>query len=438
MDKRSTKILIGCILCTMMVLALFLIVFRFSQLSCELVSLDPVQLASTQLAAFSKDSKPVRSHDETIIMKISAYLEYNVQPDASESPPPLPPMPAQPQQQQPVGPLSKSSGPQLNQPIGLHQNSHTNFTNGNANFNATTTGSFGQQSANTFGSQANNNKQGARSSGVGPAPSIPQIGFPSQQQNVNSTNFAQQQPLKPSQNNWDKSNQMQQQPKHHSGKAEKRYLPLELRSIEARNLMDGQKHKYILNFNCTKINMVLVHQNNQVYVESMNLELRPRSQKEATCKFELPPQGAFTVADSSNLWQGAAQVQGPLGNGNGPQATGQVQQQATNVGGGFIQTSGNNTGGIGGPNANNRHSSSSSSSHSTKEYPHFAHYYCNKPLRYLCYHYNPKSGPSQSNGLLLATLHINGIEFETSTSWMGKHKKVKSDFKSKRSECNIA
>lgn len=406
MNKRGTKILIGCVLSTMIVLLLFLIVFRFTQLSCELVSLDPVQLASSQLASFARDNtKPIRSHDETILMRISAYLEYNIGPEAGETTPSL---------RRPTSnadPISRTNSAAANWPNQAHSNL-TGASNNSNNLSAVPSAV-----GNT-----NKNLSISRS----PQPLTPQIGLTNQNNNTAETAHVPGQ-IDGFDPGWEPFAKLTRT----SNKTEKRFLPLELKSIETRNMPDG-RHKYILNFNCTKINMLLVHQDNRVYVAQMVLELRPTSRQETTCVVQLPPAGEFTVADSS---QSPRRIQQPPSGSvpiqTIPSASGQTQQATLVSGGSVASLAPTNTTNNSTAYSGKHHTWSSSS----KDYSHLAHYHCNKPLRYRCYDYNSKSG--QSNGNLLAELHINGIEFETSTNWQGKHEKVKSEFKGERKECNI-
>ena len=362
MDKRGAKILISCILCTVIVLVLFIVALRFSRMSCELISIDPQHLRQAQLDVFSgKKHKPIRSHDKMILMKMSAYLEYNIMSDKS-------------------GSASEQTGTNNN-------NNSTSTSNSNGN-------SFPVAGSTSSG---NNQMQ------------------PQQQQLAGGTLANQQHPLAPistSASNANNNNnpsvpisgsQQQQQQQRVS----ERFLPLDLESIETRSLTPSSqannlvnKQKYILSFNCTKLNMVFVYQGSRVYVESMSLELSPASRQKTTCELQLPSSGAFAVDSFSS----------------GP-------------------------------------------SNSDLQHSNFAHYSCNKTLSYNCYHYSTKSGPSPTQGMLLAELHINAFEFETYTGSSGnsgdsgnnkhknkhnnkhhshEHKHVEKEFKSKPSEYEIS
>ena len=84
MDKRGVKILICCIISTLIVLILFIVAFKFTQPSCELIFIEPALLGSSALAGWAKE-KPIRSHDRTVLMKFAAHLEYNIQSTSSPS-----------------------------------------------------------------------------------------------------------------------------------------------------------------------------------------------------------------------------------------------------------------------------------------------------------------------------------------------------------------
>lgn len=315
MDKRATKIAICSVACTLIVLFLFLIAVRLSELSCELVEIEPEHLRSSQLNAFNK-AKPIRSEDKTILMKFSAYLEY----DRLES------------DEDKGEKEEEKKSPSVND----------NLVGGKSVINASATS--------------------------------------------NSSRLAEHNPRLI----LTEGTERQQQ-------AKKRFLPLELESIETRHLSDApNKYKYILSFNCSKMNMVLVRQQERVYVESMSLELQVSNRQRTECELQLPFGGVFVV--------GSKQLSGL-----------EVLAQAI----GFNRTEQRNGNEL-------------------------ARYYCNKSLRYSCY-YNgvgnsllsrPIGSPA---GLHVGELHINAIEFETPLLSTGNGKEKlklvsKSEFKSKRSK----
>lgn len=386
MDKRGIKILISCIICTIIVSILFLFAFRISRLNCELVSIDPQRMRTIHLESFDKKSnKPIRSHDKTILMKISVLLEYNKM-------------------------SNKMNDQKIDNSSGLQQQQATLTTEGTGNLSSSS--SQFSVSGITSGTQTN---------AIHPSPSQPQLAF-----NINSNTNPIQTPQQSGKNLT-----IEQQ----SSRAEKRFLPLELDSIETRNLANNEnqqhgidsnqllsRHKYILSFNCTKLNMVFVYQESRVYVESMSLELKPSSHEKSHCELELPKSGIAVELDrtpANNLVALHSNDINTSGNIN-------ANINTTN-----INASVNANTNVNSTISNNQNNANNSSSNNE----HLAHYYCNRPLSLSCRHFS-RSGPSPSNGLLLAELHVNSIEFETAflRPNRSERKRVKHEFASKRSK----
>lgn len=343
----------------LIILFLFLIAFRFSQSSCELIQVEPQQLRSAQLSAFNK-AKPIRSDDKSILMKFSAYLEYDKNDDDGDKE----------NNDEKRSPSASSHQQQTSSqwPIGSGINQQAN------------SGSLSSGHSNA--TSAANNSSLPRTA---PSQSNP-IGFLNGNLSLSAASF-------------DQNRQ----------EVKKRFLPLDLETIEARHLSDApNKHKYTLSFNCTKMNMVLVRQQERVFVESIKLELKVGNKRKTECDIQLPPNGAFAVG---------LQPAGSAPFGLNPSAQSTAGNQTTNE----LPERTN-----GGKN---------------KE---FVRFYCNKPVRYSCLHGGLDNSHSRSKGstggLLIGELHINAIEFETSLGSNGagdeqRPKQVsKSEFKSKRSE----
>lgn len=329
----------------MIVLVLFLIAFRLSQLSCELIQVEPKHLRTSQINSFNKD-KPIRSEDKTILMKFAAYLEYDK--------------------------LKSNSDNDDDDDDDEDKDKEHNSNNKNddkkkqifADHQTTIPGNVWS----TVGSNGNNQQQN-------------ELGLvtmnSTSSNNTNSTRFNGPTPSNPSllpTFNSSANNDLGRQP------AKKRFLPLDLESIETRRLNDApNKYKYILSFNCTKMNMVLVRSHDRVYVESMKLELKVSNKHKTECDVQLPAQGAFLV---------------------GLNSASSINQTADN---------------------SEQSSKGANNGNKDKE---LVHYYCNKPLKYACY-YNGSNNNNlirsistnqQQTGIQLVTLHINAIEFETSVS----------------------
>lgn len=252
MDKRGARILLGCTLCTLIVLALLMVAFRFTQPSCELVFIEPSQLRAAALAAGLKE-KPVRAHDKSMLIKINAHLEYNL-PTSSSSPSlqtanSTPPPPA--------SPTTTTSTPTTGLPAaaGLHQSQPGSTIGGGPPLAA------GHQP---------------------PSPSVPQIGFTNQQLQNNSY--------------WSSTSPVSSLNLAASAPAtSERFLPLELEDLESKRV-DEMRTKYTLRFNCSTITMVFVNRPERVSVEQISVELKLASRGKTTCELHLKDQGgAFAV-----------------------------------------------------------------------------------------------------------------------------------------------
>lgn len=75
MDSRAPLILACCMLSIVVVLILFMVSFHMSRLSCDLVFIEPDKLRSEAVSDW-KDSKPSRSQEKSMLIKLAAHLEY--------------------------------------------------------------------------------------------------------------------------------------------------------------------------------------------------------------------------------------------------------------------------------------------------------------------------------------------------------------------------
>lgn len=231
--------MLGCAISASLTLILFIIVFRFTQPTCELIFVEPEQLRAAALESISKKA-PIRSHDKSMLLKMAAYLEYNVQttgrPILSElargSPQPQPQVPAAQQSNQFL------AANQQAQPTANQQNLAPNKPY------------FGQ------------------------APNPVQPTNPSPQ--ANQTNTAGQQ------------------------HRERRFLPLDFDDLEVKKVSEF-RYKYKLTFNCTTMNLIFIRRPERVYVEQISLELKLASWHKTSCDLQLPAQGAFGVDTQHHL-----------------------------------------------------------------------------------------------------------------------------------------
>lgn len=318
MDKRGARIIFGCLAGTFAVILLFFLASLLTQKSCELIIIEPTQIRSAALADWPKE-KPIRSHDKSTLFKISAYLEYNIQPSTKDKPQNAPVSDANHTSQSNGVLLHETPNQQQQQPAQQHSplvNGAPNLVNGQQQQVQP------NQPAQVSAQASSQLPSAAAAPGKGPTPSVPQSGFTNQQlaSSGSSLNFT------------------------GDSKSEKpRFLPLKVEGVEIKKL-DDNKFSYKINFNCSWMKLVLVKNKDRVFIEKATMELKPKSQKKDSCELQLPAPEMFT-----------AEV-GPLDG--------------------------------------------------------WAHYYCDKPLKYSCYH-NSSKRPGQP-GILLAELHINSIEFETS------------------------
>ena len=115
MDKVGSRILFGCIVCTALVVVLFVVALSLTHPSCELTYIDANNLRMDSLAALAKE-KPIRAHDKSMLIKISAHLEYSTQDRESSSPMALGELAPT---QQPAPPYQQTNSMQSGQPAPL-------------------------------------------------------------------------------------------------------------------------------------------------------------------------------------------------------------------------------------------------------------------------------------------------------------------------------
>lgn len=80
MDKRGVKIVVGCIISTLIVFFIFTFAVNYGQSRCELIIIEQQLLREQTLNNWIK-MKPLKSNDKSIIFKMAAYLEFHMPPD---------------------------------------------------------------------------------------------------------------------------------------------------------------------------------------------------------------------------------------------------------------------------------------------------------------------------------------------------------------------
>lgn len=235
--KTIPQAVIVSAICSICALTLVLISFGAYHLytpSCVLIVADPAKLISDGLNG-QNDSQPIRSSDKTLVIKMSAHLDY------------LPPPPAPqavvsaniaPQAFNPTAPKSIFDEPQANASVALAP--------------------LGQQAPLVQSSDVwpGPPKPAAPVQGLPtvtqrPMPRAPELQF-------NATNSK-----------------------------EKRYLPLKLKRVTGKSLDTG-RHRYSLEFDCAKLIIIMNSNQNRVYVSEMSLELDRPSKNKTTCEVQLP------------------------------------------------------------------------------------------------------------------------------------------------------
>lgn len=244
MDKRGTGILLSCILCTMLIVALFIVTIRFTQHSCELIIVEPAQFRYSAQLNFAK-VKPTRSHDKSMLLKISAHLEYFSSPSESSSP---------------ASSVVNTQDHQA-QVFGQQQASTTQHAN---------SASIQQQTS------SNHNKH--------PNPSNPQTNFDSNNHLNSNRNIS----------GYGTTFSASFGNNEATTKEGRRILPLELDSIDMKKI-DNTRYQYTLKFNCSTMDVVFNRTPDRVFVSSLSVDLKQPSNGKNKCELQLPNQNIFEV-----------------------------------------------------------------------------------------------------------------------------------------------
>lgn len=286
MGTRGALIISLCMISMIAISILFFVAYRMNSLSCDLVYIEPDKLRNDAIVDW-KNSKPSRSQDKTMLIKLAAHLEY-VDQDMMKV-------------------LEKFSGENLSHPNQTQQQPHQQIPGLPV----------------PVGSDLNNNN----TTGRYPNPSIPHSGFTNQHLQ-NSTMF--------SNSSLSSSSSIKREDN-------KRFQKLILRDVKLDRSTDDE-YRYTLKFTCATIVVNFIRELGRVHVNHARIHLKSSSYDsgKGSCDLVLPPQGAFSVNIDDNY--------------------------------------------------------------------HLAHYYCDRPLRYRCHLYPPKS--TDGSALHLADLLIHKLEFE--------------------------
>lgn len=278
MDKRSASILIGCLICTSVVVLLFLIAYQMSLRSCELIYLDPLQHRLAALNSW-QNATARRSHEKTLLLRISAHLEYNL-PQANQSEQPALMLP------QPIAQNQSSLSP-----MG-QQHPHQQLPQAQ----------FLQQPLQQPLQQQLLQQPPQQS--LQPAPSGFNITFqtqpiqPVQQpQNYGQTNTVRQQQFQPfiPQINSTSTNlqSITEQATSNNTLARHRFLALHLDRIELERKHNESTFEYKILMNCTTILAVFSRQADKIRLSHARLELKPSNRKQNKCDLIIPNPNLF-------------------------------------------------------------------------------------------------------------------------------------------------
>lgn len=241
---------------------LMFIVYKFAFNSCELIHIEPQHLRN--LTNWQK-SRALRTKDKSTLIKISAYLEYNMRTEKDDK-----------------RDFKEFKLLQMQQAAGqFTPESPNNHNNNQVPAEASTVPVANNNNNNA--NRLNNLPVASQTGNKHPIPSIPQTEFTSQQlqnssyQHQNGSQFNQQQ-ISSGYSNRLLTN----------GKDEKeeRFLPLELDQVEMRK-QDQDLFKYTLTFNCTTLIMIMKREPNQVSVQKMSVELKVENKKKSKCTIDL-------------------------------------------------------------------------------------------------------------------------------------------------------
>lgn len=276
MDKKGLGILISCIISALLIIAVLIVTIRFTQQSCELIITDPVQLRSSALTKFAK-IKPTRSHDKSMLMKISAHLEYISQTPSSRSPSTSASNQASSTQSLVSNTQDYNQQGQFGQ---QQQQQQQTQLSGPTPFQAANSGS------NVNQQQVGGNQQNNLSANKHPIPSGGQANLATNSQMIqNSTNNLATPTSAPYGNMSVIDN---------NALANKKYLPLELEQVDMKKI-DSSRYRYTLKFNCSVIEIVFNRNSDRVFVSSMGIEMKLPSRGKNKCELQLPSQGVFEV-----------------------------------------------------------------------------------------------------------------------------------------------
>lgn len=224
MDKRANIILFGCLICSLLIALLFLIVVNITHKSCELIKLDTKEHRKSVLLDFHNDLSPKRTRDKRTMIKMVAHLEYDLE-------------------------LSEEM-----------EEEEDNMSN---------------QSA----SQVNKGVDDAKTTTKVIPMKTSQITEPIKLHNSRSNSSS----IKNDNNN----NGDPVENKQNSTRLSKaRFMPMELTEIDMEVTDKKFQFKYLLNFNCSQITMLVNRGPDEVYVERMWVELKLHNKRHSKCEID--------------------------------------------------------------------------------------------------------------------------------------------------------
>lgn len=246
MEKKANIILFVCVVSTLTVALLYLLVATSIHKSCELIVLNSTSYRDALLSNWV-GKKILRSNDKTVLFKINAHLEYDIE----ESP----------VRSTAITSTSTTSFPAL--PItGLAVSFSTVTPSNPIRLN---------QPNPTVGST-----QPLRLASKLPATLTLK---PNGSVSIDSPNSV------------DPASRPANQLK-------KLYLPLGFTEIEAKR--SGNKHKFKLHFNCSTVFMSFERNNTQLHLSEIDIELKLRSKQKSRCSVDLPRHSRTFSSDIRN------------------------------------------------------------------------------------------------------------------------------------------
>lgn len=290
MDKRQTLIMVASLGSIFILAVTVMVAYKAFMPTCELIAANSQSLITNGNKTFHK-SQPILSSDSSLLIKLSAHLEYRLNaliPASTLAPSSAPLLSSEDSlisvsaNHQVVG-ASQSivsevqASPLVNSPIvPLSQGSN----------GATSNGLFG---LNTNNNNDNNQQQqlahpDSRSSSQNKLHSRPIHNVYSNGNTATKSNATSEALSDSSSTTISKTSN------------NKQFLPLELERVQSNGKLDGfGRQNYTLVFNCSKITLSFTRRQDRVFVDHVSLNLSIKNKKKSNCQLK-------TVNSKPELW----------------------------------------------------------------------------------------------------------------------------------------